>query len=352
MIIVLALLLLIAAGFIAFKILRPAVQNKPNTYLYIYPGTDMAGLAQQLRDSNYITGSGYGLACKLLRFKNPKPGRYRLKDGMSLLSMVRMLRSGNQEPVKVVVNKERIREQFAGKMGKNRKYDFIFDSLQMMNFLNNNDSLKKFGVDSNTVMAIIQPDTYNHKWNSTPDKLMQQFYNSFKKFWNNDRKAKAQKLSLTPLQVTVLASIVEEETNLRADKINIASTYINRLNTGMKLQACPTIKFALKNFGLKRILNTHLETKSPFNTYQNAGLPPGPICTPSKETIDLVLNAPKTEYLYFVASYQFAGSSIFTTNYADHIKYAKLYQQELTRRTDSVRKEKEKTDSLDKKDRK
>lgn len=341
------LLLAVAAGFVAFKVMRPAVHNKQNSFLYIYPGTDMATLTRQLKDSNYISGSGYGLACKLLRFSNPRPGRYKLKDGMSAFALVRMLRNGNQELVKVVVNKERTKEAFAGKVGTGRRYDFIFDSLQMMHYLNNNDSLQKFGVDSNTVMALLLPDTYINKWNSSPEKLVQQFYNAYTKFWTEERKAKAKNLNMTPLQVVTLASIVEEETNVKADKINIASTYLNRLNTGMKLQACPTIKFALKDFGLTRILNAHLETKSPFNTYQHEGLPPGPICTPARETIDMVLNAPKTGYLYFVASSQFDGSSIFTTNYDDHMKYAKLYQQELNRRT-AARKEKEKNAALDK----
>jgi UPF0755 protein len=136
-------------------------------------------------------------------------------------------------------------------------------------------------------------------------------------------------LNLTPAQVYTLASIVEEETNKNDEKGNIASVYMNRLNTGMKLSADPTIKFAMKNFSLKRIYDNYLKTPSPYNTYMNAGLPPGPICTPQAVTIDAVLNAPRTDYLFFVARSDFSGYHQFTSNFADHQKYAKLYQQAL-----------------------
>jgi UPF0755 protein len=241
----------------------------------------------------------------------------------------------------VVVNKERTKELFSGKIGIGKRYDFQFDSIAMITYLNNNDSLKKFGVDTNTVTAIILPNTYEHKWNSSPEKLLQQFYTTYKKFWTDERIKKAEAIKLTPLQVITMASIVEEETNKKEDKFKIASTYLNRIKTGMKLQADPTVKFATKDFGLKRILKSHLAINSPYNTYQNTGLPPGPICTPQPETIDAVLNAPTSDYLYFVASHKFDGSSVFTSNYSDHLKYAKLYQDELTRRMDSAKKAKQ-----------
>jgi UPF0755 protein len=187
-------------------------------------------------------------------------------------------------------------------------------------------------------MAIVMPYTYNLNWNSTPEKIFEQFYTAYKKFWTDKRKAKADSLHLSLLQISSLAAIVDEETNKKDDKLNIASTYLNRVRTGMKLQADPTVKFAMKNFALKRVLSVHLKTDSPYNTYMYAGIPPGPICTPTPETIDAVLNAPKTDYLFFVASHKFDGSSVFTTNLADHSKYARLYQQELTRRMDSAKK--------------
>lgn len=336
---VLAVLVFIA-GFIGYTLYKPAIHNKENKYIYIQPTDDFTKVKNELEKMGSST-SGFDLACKILRCKAPKPGRYKFKHGSSVFTVVRMLRNGDQDLVKLVINKERTKELFAGRMGAGKRYDVQFDSLAMISYLNNNDSLKKFGVDTNTVMALLIPDTYAHKWNSTPEKLMQQLYTAYNKFWTPTRIEKAAALKLTPIQVITMASIVEEETNIKADKFKIASTYLNRIKTGMKLQADPTVKYATKDFSLKRILKTHLAINSPYNTYMHTGLPPGPICTPSTETIEAVLQAPTTDYLYFVASHLFNGTSVFTSNYSDHLKYARLYQTELTRRMDSSKKAKQ-----------
>lgn len=328
---------LIVGGFVYYKVSRPAINNKEESYIYIKEGETLAGLKEDLTYKQMLkNSSGFDLACKILRFKKPKPGRYLFKNGMSALKLVRMLRSGDQALVKVTIVKERTPELFAAKFGKGKKFDFQFDSLQMITYLRNNDSLKKWGVDTNSALAVIIPDTYNHKWNSSPDKLMQQLHGAFTKFWNEDRKVKAAAVNLTPLQVMILASIVEEETNRKADKLNVASVYLNRLKKDMKLEADPTAKFVTRNFNLGRITGSHLKLESPYNTYIHKGLPPGPICTPSIESIDAVLNAPKTEYIFFVASHKFDGSTIFTTNYDDHLKYVRLFHTEQNRRRDSI----------------
>jgi len=334
--------ILVVAGFFGYKIFSSSVSNKQDAYFYIHTGEDMAAVKEHLIQEHHISGGNFDLVAKILKYKKAKPGRYKLKDGMSLYQLVRTLRGGKQAEVRIVINKERTKELFAGKFGKGKKFDLETDSLQMIRFLNNNDSLRKYGIDSNTVLSIVMPYTYNLKWNTGPDKLFQQFYTAYQQFWTKERKTKADSLRLSPLQVISLASIVEEETNKKEDKYNIASTYLNRVRTGMKLQADPTVKFAMKNFALKRVLGVHLKTDSPYNTYLYAGIPPGPICTPSAESIDAVLDAPKTDYLFFVASYKFDGSSVFTTNFTDHVKYARLYQQELTRRMDSSEKAKKK----------
>jgi UPF0755 protein len=178
-------------------------------------------------------------------------------------------------------------------------------------------------------MSLIIPNTYSLYWNTTPSKILDKLAGEKEKFWTPERLAKARAQHLTPLQVYTMASIVEEETNKDDDKGKIASVYINRLANGMKLQADPTVKFALKDFGLKRILFKHLSYDSPFNTYQNGGLPPGPICTPSVTTIDAVLNAPQTNYIYFVAKPDFSGYSNFASTYSEHMIFAKAYQQAL-----------------------
>ena len=183
-------------------------------------------------------------------------------------------------------------------------------------------------------MTLIIPDTYFLNWNTSTTKILSRLKDEQDKFWNkNDRIQKAEALNFSKQQVYTLASIVEEETNKNDEKGNVASVYINRLNLGMPLAADPTIKFALKNFGLKRIYYNYLKTTSPYNTYMYKGLPPGPICTPQTVTIDAVLNAPKTDYLFFVAKSDFSGYHQFTSNFAEHDKYAKIYQQALNELT-------------------
>ena len=331
-------LILIAGAFITYKFFGPATATPSGEFFYIKTGSTYADVKNELIEKKFITSTTwFEYAKKILRFNTIKPGRYKITKGMSLFKLVRMLRSGDQSKINLVITKIRTREDLAKKVGNL----FEFDSLQMNNLLNNNEKLKEYGLDTNTVMAVVMPYTYSEVWNSTPESIFEEFQTAYKKFWTNERKVKADSLHLTPLEVSTIASIVEEETNKKADKYNIASTYLNRVKIGMKLQADPTVKFAMKNFALKRVTGVHLKTDSPFNTYMYAGIPPGPICTPSIESIDAVLEAPKTDYLYFVASHKFDGTSIFTSNYNDHLKYARMYQQELTRRMDSTKKAKE-----------
>ena len=330
-------ILLGIGGFLAYKVFGPATSTPSGEFLYVRTGYSYNDLKKELVEKKFLPGTQwFDLVAKALKFNQVRPGRYKVSKGMSIFKLVRMLRNGQQTPVSFVITKLRTKENLASKMGS----QFEFDSLTAIRFLSSNDSLKPYGLDSNTVMAAAMPYTYPLKWNNTPSNVFSEFFEAYQKFWTRERKIKADSLGLTPAQVITLASIVEEETRKKEDKYNIASTYLNRLKTGMRLQADPTVKFALKDFALKRITGVHLRAVSPYNTYQNTGLPPGPICTPSIETIDAVLDSPDTEYLYFVASSKFDGSSVFTTNYEDHMKYARLYQQELTRRMDSSAKAK------------
>ena len=329
------LLFLIAGGFAGWKLFGPATSTSGGEFFYIKTGSTYSDVKEELVSKKYINSSNwFDLASKFLRYKKIRPGRYKITKGMSLVKLVRMLRAGNQSQVNFVITKIRTKEDFARKAGK----QFEPDSLQIINFLNNMDSLSDYGLDTNTVTAVMMPLTYTLDWNSSPEKIFQSCFSAYKRFWTKERLVKADSLHLTRMEVITLASIVEEETLKKTDKPLMASVYLNRIRVGMPLQADPTIKFAMKDFALKRILSTHLKTVSPYNTYLNRGIPPGPICTPSIETIDAVLDAPRTDYLYFVASSKFDGSSVFTTNLTDHSKYAREYQQELTRRMDSAKK--------------
>ncbi|MGJ7033710.1 endolytic transglycosylase MltG [Niabella hirudinis] len=331
------LMLLALACFVAFQFLGPATHKTKKGFLYVKTGTTMEQLKKQLVEEKFLSGvTWFNLASKALGYKVVKPGKYRVKGGSAVVSLVRMLKNGNQEPVNFVVTKIRTREALAGRIGR----AFECDSAVTARFLGSNDSLATYELDSNTVMAAVLPLSYEIRWNTTPRAIFDKFFDAYKKFWTNTRRQKAAAQGLTQLQVITLASIIDEETNKAADKPKIASTYMNRVAKGMPLQADPTVKFALKDFGIKRVLFGHLAVASPYNTYKNKGLPPGPICTPQQSTIDSVLNAPQTDYLYFVASSNFDGSHIFTSNYQEHTKYAKLYQQALDaqiRKRDSLR---------------
>ncbi len=199
-----------------------------------------------------------------------------------------------------------------------------------MSYLKNSDSLSKFNVNENTAMTLVIPNTYEFYWSTPTGKILKKLSDERDAFWKrNNRLKKAEDMALSPNQVYTIASIVEEETNKNDEKGNVASVYINRYHKGMPLGADPTIKFALKDFSLKRIYFKHLAVVSPYNTYRNKGLPPGPICTPSTKTIDAVLDAPKTDYLFFVARSDFNGYHTFSVSYAEHQKNAAIYQKAL-----------------------
>ena len=320
-------IIIFGLAFIGWKFFGPTVSTPSGEFFYIKTGSDYEDVKNDLVSQRYLGGSfWFDQASNILKYKTVKPGRYKINKGMSVVDLVRKLRNGNQTPVNLVITRVRTKEIMAGRIGRM----FEVDSAAMISFLNNPDSLRPYGFDTNTVMAAAMPLTYSINWNTTASRIFQQWNRAFKNFWTEEKKQKAAQQNLTPLQVVTLASIIEEETNKTIDKPKIASVYLNRIRTGMPLQADPTVKFALKDFELRRILSGHTQVQSPYNTYQNRGLPPGPICTPSIETINAVLDAPSTDYLYFVASSNFDGTHIFTTNYDHHLKYAKLYQQELT----------------------
>jgi UPF0755 protein len=300
-------------------------ENKKS--VFIKTGSTFLRVRKELDEKGVVTNTrSFSLLARLFNYKqNIIPGKYVFEKGASLYTVVKTLKSGKQTPVNLVINKLRTKEDFAEKIAAN----FECNPEKVISFLTSNDSLAAFNLDSNTVMTAIVPNTYSLIWNTSFPKIFRRLYSEQQKFWNDERKKKAAAEGLTAQQVYILASIVEEETNKEDDKGKIASVYINRLNKGMRLGADPTIKFALKDFGLKRIYEKHLKVQSPYNTYLNNGLPPGPICTPSTKTIDAVLDAPPTTYLYFVAKPELNGYSNFASSYEEHLQYAKAYQQAL-----------------------
>ncbi len=298
-------------------------------YLYVGTGkTDKVIVMDSIVDNNLLSHPIVFslLANQMSVWEKLKPGRYKITKGESLLGVARMLRNNQQSPVNLVINKLRTKQDLAKLIGKN----FEADSADVMSFLNNPDSLSSLHVDANSVMAIVIPNTYTFYWTASVSKIFNKLKSESETFWSkNNRTAKAAEMGFTPAQVYTIASIVEEETNKNDEKGEIASVYINRYNKGMPLGADPTVKFALQDFSIKRIMFKHLEVLSPYNTYKVRGLPPGPICTPSARTIDEVLDAPKTDYLFFVAKSDFSGYHTFSSNFAEHKKYAREYQTAL-----------------------
>lgn len=258
------------------------------------------------------------------------PGYYEVSPSASAVYIARMLNNSWQTPVRLTLSGSlRLKSEIAQKISSK----ICLDEQTLLNAFNDKAFLKNYGVTPNTMFSIILPDTYEIYWDASLDDLFSLFRREYEAFWTEERLAKAKALKLTPLQVSIIASIVRCESNYVPEYKDLAGVYLNRLNRGMKLQACPTVAFCY-DFKLTRVLNKHLKVDSPYNTYIHKGLPPGPICCPTKEAIDAVLNANTASgYLYFCASTKTPGRHLFAKTYAQHSKNAKEFQRVLDSKT-------------------
>lgn len=297
--------------------------------VYVYPETSLDSLYQTIAD-NYIISSSWslGLHSRLMKFHHPKTGSYLLPAKMGNITLIRMLRNGEQTPVEVTFNRIRTREQLAKRLSE----QLLLDSVDIISRLEDNAYMAQYGLNKETAVSLFIPDTYSLYWTISPDALFQRMEKEYKHFWNEQRLAKAKKIGLTRQEVATLASIAESETNKDFEYPIIAGLYINRLHKGMNLQACPTVIFAWQDFTMRRVLSKHLEIDSPYNTYKYKGLPPGPIRIPRAATMDAVLNYTPSDYLFMCASAEFNGTHHFSSSYSQHAQYAKEYQRELNRR--------------------
>ena len=260
--------------------------------------------------------------------KHVYPGRYKIKNRMSNNQLITMLRAGLQDPVKLTFNNIRYLNQLAERIS----LQIEADSASIMNLLYEKEFIAKYGFDTNSVKGMFIPNTYEFWWNTDAKGFFIKMNKEYEKFWNNERVRKSQEIDLTRNEVSTLASIVEEETRKEDEKQRITGVYMNRLQKGIRLQADPTIKYAMGNFNVKRILKNHLDIESPYNTYKYAGLPPGPIRIPSISSIDAVLNYEKHDYMYFCAKDDFSGYHVFAKTLSQHNNNARLYQRALSRR--------------------
>jgi len=319
---------LLALSIFAWRTLGPGTAfSNEKYYLYIRTGMNYEQVVADLERDTVLKSPALfkWLAGRMDYPGNVKAGKYEINKDMSLVSILRMLRNGHQSPVHFTILKVRTREGLASMIGRK----FEPDSATVMQFLTNNDSLREFGVDTNTYLSIIFPNTYSYFWNTPLSVIFKKMFSTSKAWWTPERIQKAREKGLTPTTAYILASIVEEETNASADKGKIASVYLNRMASGMRLAADPTVKFALKDFELKRVYEKYTRVESPYNTYRNEGLPPGPICTPSTQTLSAVLDAPHTDYLFFVAKPDFSGYSNFAATYKEHLEFANAYRKAL-----------------------
>ena len=304
-------------------------QSESLSYLYIPTGADFDDVINILNETKLLENvhSFEWLALKKNYQNHIYAGRYKLDSNMNNNDLINRLRSGYQEPVKLIFNSVRSREQLAGKISK----QIEADSISLMKLFNNDSVADSYNFKQETFTCMFLPNTYEFWWNSSSEKFVERMYKEYKRFWNDDRKKKAGKLNLTQEDVITLASIVDEETYYNNEMPRVAGVYINRLRRRMHLQADPTLKFALGDFTIKRVLNVHKQIDSPYNTYKYYGLPPGPISIPSISAINAVLNYESHSYLYFCAKPDFSGYHNFAKTLSQHNVNARNYQRALNR---------------------
>lgn len=299
-------------------------------YLYIKTGSSFDDVYATIREKEIVRDSivflwvaqnmDYPLAVK--------PGKYRLEDGMSNRALINMLKAGNQEEVSMRFRGLRLKQNFAAYVSKQIEPD----STTLINLLDSAQFVSKYGFNKENVYAMFIPNTYNMYWNISAESFFKRMYDEYQKFWNKERLDKAKALNMTPIQVSILAAIVDAEALHDKEMPTIAGLYLNRYRKGIKLQADPTVIYANEDFTIRRVLNRHLTKDSPYNTYVYAGLPPGPIMMPSINAIDAVLNYEKHNYIYMCAKEDFSGYHNFAVTVAEHQANARRFQQALNER--------------------
>jgi len=309
------------------KMYRSNVALEKDILIHIKTGSDFKTVLDSIEKRKIVIDIvSFTKAANSLGYTNRvKPGCYKIKPKMSNRAILRMLIAAMQTPVKVTFNNVRTPEQLAGKISR----QIEADSLSLLGYFRNPTTAEKYGFKKETLISMFLPNTYEFYWNTDADGFFDKMKKSFDQFWTDERKAKAKTIDLSPEGVSTLASIIDEETIKRDERPRIAGVYINRLRKGMPLQADPTIKFALNDFSIRRLWTKHLEVKSPYNTYKNIGLPPGPINCPSISSIEAVLNYENHQYLYFCAKDDFSGYHVFAKTLAEHNRNANAYQNAL-----------------------
>ena len=293
----------------------------------IYPDVSIDSVLNRMRQDYDISGElDLRWHMHLKVFTEVKPGHYVFPAEMGDKLFITKLQIGDQTPIQIKwTNMVRTREDLAGIISS----QLMLDSVDLIERLSSDEYMGAYDLTGESSRCLFIPNTYEVYWTISPDELFKRMDEEYRAFWTEERRQKAEAQGLTPAEVAIIASIVEHETYLRKDMPTIASLYINRLRKGMPLQACTTVIYAVGDFSLKRVLKSHLKVESPYNTYKHKGLPPGPIRCPLPRTLDFVLSAPKTDYLYMCASPSLDGTHIFSSSYGTHTSAARDYRRTL-----------------------
>jgi UPF0755 protein len=322
--------LLITFTFYGYQIAFTAniLVDRDDRILLVKKGATFQSVQKDLYDGNFVNDPvSFSFLARWMDYdKAVRPGRFQLRRNMTNLEAIRVLRAGVQVPVDITFNNVRLLSELGEKITRNTSIDPAEFDEAVADFIATNNE----GFTRENMIAMFIPNTYEVYFNLTGKELVERMHFEYKKFWNEDRLAKAKALGLTPIEVSILASIVKAENTRGDEAATIAGLYINRLKRDMPLQADPTLVFAVGDFSLKRILNVHKEVDSPYNTYLNAGLPPGPINMPEINSIDGVLNYEKHKYLYMCAKEDFSGRHNFAGSLVEHNQNARKYQKALT----------------------
>lgn len=323
--------LLISFAFYGYQIcFTPNILvGKQPRPLIIPKGAAFKDVQRILHEGDYTQDLiSFSFLSKIMDYdKQVKPGRYLLQPGLTNIEGIRVLRAGIQEPVKITFNNVRVIKDLSEKITRNLNMKQEEFEAALIGFAMNN----QYGFNKDNILCMFIPNTYEVYFNDSPEDLIDRMYTEYEKFWNDERKEKAKAIGLTPIEVSILASIVQAESVKHAEAPIISGLYINRLKKDIPLQADPTLVFAVGDFTLKRILNEHKEIDSPYNTYRNRGLPPGPVNMPEIFALKAVLDYTKSNYLYMCAKEDFSGNHNFTHSYRQHMNNAIKYQNALTR---------------------
>ncbi len=327
---------LLIALYILFRIYKtlflPAVDIHSSTdkILFIKTGSEYAQVISELNKLQILSDAkGFEWLAKKKNYAaNIHPGRYRIEKNMTNNQLLNMLRSGTQEPMMVTFNNIRSLADLAGVIDRQLEPD----SLEFLAALRDTAIISRYGFTSESFPAMFIPDSYEFYWNTTPKKFIEKMSAGYISFWSKGRYAKAVEMGFTPIEISTLASVVDQETLSDSENPRIAGVFVNRIKAKIPLQSDPTIIFALRDFTMRRVLTKHKSIESPYNTYLHRGLPPGPISIPSVSAIDGVLNYEKHSYLYFCAKDDFSGYHNFAKTLAQHNENARSYQKALNRR--------------------